>query len=151
MVVPFTQAELMAAPVGFRVPMAARFQDVDAAGIVFFARVLEYFHDAYLAFLADAGQPLPAVLAERRWAAPLRHAEADYLKPIRFGDALEAQLVRARFEGSTLVVGHRLSAAGDGAALALGTTVHVFVDPATFRRTDPPAGLLAAFSRLGSP
>jgi len=149
MAVPFTQAELLAAPVGFRVAMAARFQDVDAAGIVFFARVLEYFHDAYLAFLADAGQPLPAVLAERRWAAPLRHAEADYLRPIRFGDALEVQLVRARFEGSTLVVGHRLAAA-DGAALAVGTTVHVFVDPATFRRADPPAGLVAAFSRLGS-
>ena len=149
MVVPFTQAELMAAPVGFRVPMAARFQDVDAAGIVFFARVLEYFHDAYLAFLADAGQPLPAVLAERRWAAPLRHAEADYLRPIRFGDALRAQLVRARFEGSTLTVGHRL-AAPDGAALAVGSTVHVFVDAASFRRTPPPADLVAAFSRLGS-
>ena len=120
----------------------------EARNILTTPRVLEYFHDAYVAFLGDCGHPLHRVLAERRWAAPLSHAEADYLRPIRFGDALDAQLVRARVEGSTLTVGYRLAAADGQAIVAVGVTVHVFVDPATFRRCDPPADLAAAFNRL---
>lgn len=146
----FTSQQLLEAPAGFCHPLTARFQDVDAAGIVFYPRVLEYCHDAYVAFLAAHGHPLHQVLAERRWAAPLRHAEADYLRPIRFGDALEVLLVRARLEGSVLSLGYRLLPASGGAPLALAQTVHVFVDPVHFKRLEPPADLAAAFRRLGA-
>ena len=44
----FTRSELLAAPAGFTHHLPARFQDCDAAGIVFYARVFDYFHDAYV-------------------------------------------------------------------------------------------------------
>jgi len=49
---------------------AIRFQDIDAAGIIFYPRVLEMFHDTYAAFLAFAGAPLPEVLRSGTWLAP---------------------------------------------------------------------------------
>src|SRR5512145_2250396 len=75
-------------PESFAVERDVRFQDVDAAGIVFYPRVLEYFSDAFVAFLTANGTRLAEVLRERRWGAPLRHAEADYFKPLRYGDRI---------------------------------------------------------------
>lgn len=126
-------------PVEYRTEV--RFQDVDAAGFVFFARVLDYFHDAYVAWLGVLGQPLNQVLAEQRWAAPLKHASADYLRPLRFGDQITVEIGPVRLEDSELTVGYRLCC-GDGLH-CVGQTVHVFVSPSTFKRVPPPAELQA--------
>jgi acyl-CoA thioesterase FadM len=62
--------------------------------------VLAYCHDVYVEFLAANDTPLPKVLEQRAWVAPIRHAEADYLKPLKFGDPVEVCLVRAHLETS---------------------------------------------------
>jgi 1,4-dihydroxy-2-naphthoyl-CoA hydrolase len=129
----------------FREARLVRFQDVDAAGIIFFVRVLEYFHDAYVSFLERAGHPLHIVLADRRWAAPLRHAEADYLSPLRFGDGVEVALAVAHIEASEVTLGWRLEKLPDQRLAAIGQTVHTFVDPATFERVGIPSELRAAW------
>ena len=143
----FTQQELQSAPAHFSHPLKARFQDCDAAGIAFYARIFDWFHDAYVEFLASIGHPLHETLTQGRWVAPMRHAEADYLRPIRFGDAVTVALVRARFEGSVLTLGYRVD--GAGGAAAVGQTVHVWVDPTSFKRVAPPEDLAAAFTRIG--
>jgi 1,4-dihydroxy-2-naphthoyl-CoA hydrolase len=125
-----------------------RFQDVDAAGVVFFPRVLEYLNDAFLALIESAGIDLPAVLRDRRWGAPLRHAEADFLKPLRYGDRVEVAIVRAHREGSALTLGYRIARLGDGALVALGQTAHVFVDLRSFERCPVPTELDAVLARL---
>ena len=140
----FSRDELLAAPAGFSQRREVRFQDVDAAGIVFFARLLEYFHDAYVAWLASAGVSLSDALARKEWAAPLKHVEADFLRPLRFGDAIEVELVRAKLDGSALSVGYRVRALPGGEAVATGHSVHVVVDASTFRRIEPPSALRAA-------
>src|SRR5690606_35065652 len=88
----------------FSAEVAVKFQDVDAAGIVFFARFFDYVHGAYEGFLTASGSPLPDVLREKSWAAPLRHAEADYLRPARYGDILLVELVAAHSEPSELAL-----------------------------------------------
>jgi len=124
-----------------------RFQEVDAAGIVFFSRIQEYFHDAYLAFLAHHGYPLHEVLEQKSWLAPIRHAEADYLKPLRFGSRFEVALVDAHLTDSEATLVFQL---GTTAGLhAVGQTVHTFVDSATFRRCGIPVGLRAVMAELG--
>ena len=160
---PFSRAELLDAPVGFSHELLVRFQDVDAAGIVFFARILDYCHDAYVAFLAAAGCPLDASLRESRWMAPLVHAEADFIRPLRFGDRVRVHLVAARVRESSYTVGYRLERAGDpaggaadarapgplaGEAVAVGQTVHVVVDPRSFARTPLPEAMRDALIRI---
>src|SRR2546425_324228 len=106
---PFTEEELAAArQTSFVHRRIARFQDADAAGVLFFARVFDYFHDGYVELLESAGFQLARVLAEKVWIAPIRHSEAEFLHPIRFGDPLEVAPVRARFEASVLFLGHQI-------------------------------------------
>lgn len=116
-----------------------RFQDVDAAGTIYFPRVLEYFGDAYLGLLTAAGLDVPTMLRERTGAAPLRHAEADFLRPLFFGDEVNVEVVRARLGESSASFGHRITK--DGQLMSVGTTVHVFVDGRTFQKTPLPAAL----------
>jgi 1,4-dihydroxy-2-naphthoyl-CoA hydrolase len=118
-----------------------RFQEVDAAGTIFFPRVLEYFSDAYQELLERAGIDTPRILRERAFAAPLAHAEADYLSPLFFGDTATVELLVARVGSSSVRFGHRVKK-GDAVA-AIGSTVHVFVDGKTFKPTPVPAALTA--------
>jgi 1,4-dihydroxy-2-naphthoyl-CoA hydrolase len=143
----FSTRELATAPV-LATPLehVVRFQDTDAAGIVFFARVLEYFHDAYAVFLRAEGCPLEEAMERKRWAAPLKSSEAHFLRPMRFGDALSTALVRVRLSGSDLEMGYRTSVRGEAAAV--GVLRAVFVDWATFKRAPPPEDVARVFRRI---
>lgn len=118
------------------------FQDVDAAGIVFYARVFDYFHDAYVSFLRARGVPLETALRDGSWVAPLRRAEADYRRPLRFGAAITVALVGLEIDESEYEIGYRIDT-DDGVA-CVGATVHVSVDPTTFRRSPIPGFLRRA-------
>jgi YbgC/YbaW family acyl-CoA thioester hydrolase len=109
---------------------AVRFQDVDAAGIVFYPRVLEYFSDAYMIALRERGIDLPALIAGGAIKLPLVHAEADYLLPLRFGDAIEVEVLAPKLGDTSFTVGYRVTTAGGIAAV--GQTVHVCIDGARF-------------------
>ena len=105
----FAPRALAATSPAFVEPRTVRFQDVDAAGIVFYPRILEYFHDAYVGFLASVDLPLPRVLAEQTFIAPVRRANAEFLRPMRFGDPIDVGLVCAVFVGSSLTLGYRIA------------------------------------------
>jgi 1,4-dihydroxy-2-naphthoyl-CoA hydrolase len=125
--------------------IAVQFQDVDAAGIVFFSRVFEYVHRAYVDFLDFAGCPLAAVIEEKRWAAPLRHAEADYLAPARFGDVVRVALVAASVEATEVSLGWALRFWDDrDGFVAVAQTVHTFVEVSSFRRRPVPDEIVRA-------
>lgn len=134
-----------------RINLAVRFQDVDAAGIVFFARYFEYVHLAYESFLAEAGHPLAEVIREKKWAAPLKHVEADYFSPLRFGDELGVSLVAAEVQDSEISLGWRLACirGEDELVCAVAQTVHTFVELPRFVRTPVPASIAAALQKLG--
>lgn len=131
----------------FEYSVRARFQDVDAAGIVFFARFFEYVHEAYESFLHAHGFPLDVVLKEGKWAAPLRHAEADYRAPVRHGEQLFVQLVLAYVLESEITLGFRV-VRGDSKVCATVQTVHTFVSPRDFQWCPVPSGLVSALQPI---
>ncbi|MEO5368077.1 MAG: acyl-CoA thioesterase [Magnetococcus sp. WYHC-3] len=101
------------------------FHQADPAGVLFFARLFDLAHDAYEAWMRQWGHPLNL---ER--PLPLVHAEADYLRPMRFGDRLRLQLTvvevgRSRFVLECCFLG----TVGDDVMRARVRTVHVAVDP----------------------
>ncbi len=144
----FGRAALLEAAEGYGRDLEVPFHHVDAAGILFYARLFEWFHDVYVAFLAEAGFPLAAQLRGGTAIAPLTHAEADYLAPLRFGDRVRVALVDADVSADRVRLGWRVT--GPAGPAATGVTVHVFVDPTTFRRTPMAGGLRAAFEGLRS-
>jgi len=120
-----------------------RFQDIDAAGIVFFARIFDYFHDAYAGLMASRGLPLPALLARTDWLVPLVRAEADYQRPLRHGDEVTVAVTAVALGRSSLTVDYLIASGGP---CATGRTVHVFVAREGFARLEIPAAVRAAFS-----
>ena len=122
-----------------------KFQDVDAAGTIYFPKVLEYFADNYLTLLTRAGLDVPRMLRTREGAAPLAHAEASFFQPLFFGDAVRVEIRCVKVGSSSVSFGHRL-AKGDQTA-AIGTTVHVFVD-AQFQKANVPERLAAHLRAL---
>lgn len=127
-----------------------RFADSVAGGRMYHPRMLELMHDAYEELLAEAGTPLPLVLRERRWGAPLSHAEVELLAPVAYGDALSVAITAALVQKSRVTFGYRVTALADGEVVALGRTVHAFVDLATFQRIELPEAIAALVERFGS-
>jgi len=125
-----------------------RLQDVDAAGVVFFPRILELFNDTLFAYADAAGCSLVTLMLEDRVVLPVRRAEAEYLKPLRFGEIVEVAPVRCRMDGPDVALGFRLArgcrAGEPGEVAAVGITEHVCVDAEQFCRTEVPGRLLAA-------
>lgn len=126
-----------------------RFQDVDAAGIVFYPRVLEYFSDAYMTALKERRVDVPDMLARGDVKLPLVHAEADYLAPLRFGDTIEVEVLAPKLGETSFTVGYRVTAAGRVAAV--GQTVHVCIDGASFKPRPLPDALRGALATQDTP
>lgn len=127
-------------------PMIVPFQDIDAAGIVFFARIFDYFHNAFVAHLRARGVSLPEVIAGGEWGAPLAHAEADYKFPLRFGDEVRVELVSADLGDTSVTLHFRIVSGSDPVRVhSIGKTVHVTIDRKTFRPRPVPPALRAAY------
>lgn len=66
-----------------------RFQDTDAAGVVYFANILSMCHEAYEASLAASGINLNAFFCYPKIAIPITHVTTDFLRPMFCGDDLK--------------------------------------------------------------
>ena len=71
---------------------AVRFEDVDAASIVFFSRFLSYCHEAMEAMLAPLDGGYAALIVDRRQGMPAVRVEADFAAPLRFGDRMRIEV-----------------------------------------------------------
>ena len=128
----------------FHHPTPPRFQDVDAAGIVFYARLFAYFHDAYVAFLASLGSDmaLHRAIEEADFLIPLVHAEADFKAPLRFGDEATTTVSVHRIGEKSYTTSYQIYR-GDGQLAAQGQTVHACANKGDFRSRPLPEALRA--------
>lgn len=70
-----------------------RFQHCDPAGIVFYPRYFEMFNQIVEDWFAEGiGMSFQTMHIEHKLGVPLVHAEADFLKASRIGDALDFTL-----------------------------------------------------------
>jgi YbgC/YbaW family acyl-CoA thioester hydrolase len=146
---PFAREALLTAePVLHQMSRRVAFQEVDAAGTIYYARVYEYFGDAYIDLLEKGGVSLAAAMQSKVWFAPLVHSEADYLSPMRFGDSVTVHVVKVDCRASAATVGYRI-VSPEGLPLAVGCTVHVFVD-SSFRRCPVPPDVRRALTVAAS-
>lgn len=146
----FTREELeTASPALHTERRPVRFQDVDAAGTLFYPRLLEYFSDAYLSLLATGRVDLRGKIADGSFRAPIVHAEADYLAPLRFGDTAVVEIAGARTGQRSFALGFRVIRQ-DGTLAAVGQVVYVTIDRETFKSTPLPDELLEKLAGDGS-
>ena len=121
----------------FQHKITVPFQDIDAAGIVFFAQLFRYAHETYEQFMSSIGFSLVDILRDYKYLIPLIHAEADYLVPLRHGDNVTILLnVENIGTSSFTLVYNFIDEKGNGRAVA--KTVHVVLSAQGKKKTNIP-------------
>jgi acyl-CoA thioester hydrolase len=114
----------------FRVPIRVRYEETDAAGVVYYANYLRYFEVARVEGLRALGMPIRAV-EERGVLLPVVHAECSYKRPAHVDDLLE---VLMWFESpGRSSFGFTYEVRRDDELLAKGRTRHAVIDRKTRR------------------
>lgn len=124
-----------------------RFEDIDAAGIVFFARFLNYAHDAMERFFDEVPGGYAGLIVDRKVGFPAVHVTSDFTSPLRYGDV-------ARIEGTVTKLGTTachfdfvVRRAKDAVLVAKMKHVHVCSDLTTVTKLPIPADVRAALEK----
>jgi YbgC/YbaW family acyl-CoA thioester hydrolase len=105
-----------------------RFQDVDAAGVLFFGRIYDYCHQAYEELWAAAGVDRRWIFSGADFLIPIAHSEADYKSPIRHGERVTVRVDVTHVGRASFHLAYRvLGPSGPGDLRANARTVHAFV------------------------
>ncbi|NBD32523.1 MAG: 1,4-dihydroxy-2-naphthoyl-CoA hydrolase [Cyanobacteria bacterium] len=122
------------------IPYRVRLADTDAAGVVYFAHLLQMCHTAYEEVLLHQGINLQDYLAQGTIALPIIHGEIDCLRPIFWGDLVWITLTPQFLSETELLIEYDLAAAVESKSiLAKGKTQHVCIHPQTRNRLPFPS------------
>lgn len=113
---------------------AIRFQDTDAAGVVYFANVLAICHEAYEASLAESGIDLRSFFRDPDCAIPIVRASVDFFRPMFCGDVVAVSFNVVELSDSEFEIAYELVAADGTPTLARALTRHVCIEPTRRRR-----------------
>lgn len=93
----------------FRAHLKVRFGDIDHAGIVYYPRIVHYFHMAMEEYFSQAlHQDYARVLEEHRLGLPTVHLEVDFRHPFKFGDRIEVEARVSRIGSRSLTWRYRI-------------------------------------------
>jgi 1,4-dihydroxy-2-naphthoyl-CoA hydrolase len=88
-----------------------RFQETDAAGVVYFANLLALCHEAYEASLAEAGVNLRQFFSSAgEMAVPIAHATVDFCQPLHCGDAIAITLTPRQLSPQSFEISYVITA-----------------------------------------
>lgn len=130
----------------FQYHYTIRFQDTDAAGVVYFAQLLSICHSAYEASLQESGVDLKLFFSRGPVAVPITYTAAEFRRSLHCGDAIAIALRPEQTAADGFEIEYKvLQATGKTAAIA--TTHHVCIDPATHERRSLTSELTAWLAR----
>ncbi len=124
-----------------------RFDEVDAAGIVYFARFFTWCHDAMEAMLAPLADGYTGLVTKRRLGLPAVHVEADYRSPLRFGDEVLVEASVERLGTSSVALRFDIVRSPGREPVAVVKHVVAMVDLGAIRAQPLPDDVRAVFER----
>lgn len=127
----------------FTYARTVRFQETDAAGVVYFANVLTMCHEACEESLAASGFNLKSFFSNPSVAIPIVHASVDFFRPMFCGDQLLIQLVTQQLSINEYEVAYQIFPPSTNKAVAKATTRHVCIEPSSRTRKDLPTDVVA--------
>ncbi|MBV6628094.1 MAG: acyl-CoA thioesterase [Rivularia sp. (in: Bacteria)] len=123
-----------------------RFQDTDAAGVVYFANVLAICHEAYEAALESLGIDIKQFFTNPSMAFPIVHADVDFMRPIYCGDKLLVDLIPLRIRTEEFEIDYKLYI--NQKLVAKAMTRHVCIDAASRKKIGLSAEIVKCLERL---
>jgi 4-hydroxybenzoyl-CoA thioesterase len=134
---------------------AVSFEDVDAAGIVFFARYFGYCHEAMERFFGGVPGGYVGLITKRRIGFPTVHLETDYTAPLRYGDVARIAISVAKLGTTSCTFRYDVTRTSDGAKVASITQVVVSTNLDTMTKLPMPPDcrslLAATANQRGNP
>lgn len=117
--------------------------DTDAAGVVYFAGVMNICHEAYEESLAKVGITLQQFLTNSTIVLPIVHAEVDFFQPMFCGDRLLVNMVCKQLSSHKFAIDYQIfSATASTSLLAKGNTIHVCINSQTRTKVDLPVSII---------
>jgi 1,4-dihydroxy-2-naphthoyl-CoA hydrolase len=115
-----------------------RFQDTDAAGVVYFANVLAMCHEAYEASLAETGIDLKQFFGKGAIAVPIVHASVDLRQPMFCGEQYAIHLTPTQLSPSKFSIQYAIFGAASTQQVSTqqvsqAATIHIAIE--THKRT----------------
>ena len=104
---------------------AVSFEDVDAAGIVFFARYFGYCHEAMERFFGGVPGGYVGLITKRRIGFPAVHLESDFTAPLRYGDVAKVSITVTNVGTTSCTFRYVVKRAADDVTAATITQVVV--------------------------
>ena len=126
---------------------AVRFEEVDAAGILFFARFATYCHEAMELFFESLPGGYAAMIMDRKIGFPAVHVTSDFVSPIRYGDVARITGTVTKLGTTSVHFDFVVTRADDGTSVAKMSHVHVCTDLKTLTKLPFPADIRAALSK----
>jgi 1,4-dihydroxy-2-naphthoyl-CoA hydrolase len=103
--------------------------DTDAAGVIYFAKLLSICHEAYEFELQEHGINLRDFLCSSKTAIPIVHAEIDFLKPLFCRDKVEVVALPTLVNQNRFVVDYQVYLFAQRQQLiARSKTIHLCID-----------------------
>ena len=121
-----------------------RFEEVDAAGIVFFGRFSSYCHDAMERLFDGVPGGYAALITERKVGFPAVHVTSDFKAPIRYGDIARITGTVTKLGTTSCHFAFTITRAKDGVDVASMRHVHVCTNIVTMTKLPLPADVRAA-------
>lgn len=112
------------------------FHMADPAGILFFGNAFSLFHQAFEHFVTECLEiPWNTWFQNPEWIVPIRHAEAEYLKPLLAGEMCKISLSLTAVSSSSFTI----AASFEQKELCCSMkVVHVFCSRATKNKISIP-------------
>jgi 4-hydroxybenzoyl-CoA thioesterase len=129
----------------YRARLKVRFGDIDQAGVVYYPRFLHYFHVAMEEFFsAEVGMDYARVLLDHRFGFPAVHLEADFRRPLRYGDEIDVEVRVVRIGEASVDWRYFVYRVGEAEPAALGQVVTAGIDLDSFTSRPIPDWLRSA-------
>lgn len=107
---------------------AVRFEDIDAAQIVFFPRYLVYCHEALEQLFAPLEGGYASLIMKRRIGLPAVHIDMEFKKPLRYGEEVTIQVDVTKIGNSSCGLRYTIVRVSDGQEMALVNHICVLSD-----------------------
>jgi len=113
-----------------------RFEDTDAAGVVYFANILRICHESYEVSLAASGINIKSFFTNPSVAFPIVHANVDFLRPMYCGDNLMISLLAEKIGLDKFEITYEMII--DEVIVARAITRHVCIDASSKMKQELP-------------
>ncbi|MBE9214058.1 acyl-CoA thioesterase [Plectonema cf. radiosum LEGE 06105] len=123
-----------------------RFQDTDAAGVVYFANVLSICHEAYEAALESLGIDIKQFFTNPSTAFPIVHANVDFMSPMYCGDKLFVSLTPSKIRVEQFEIDYQIYI--NDKLVGKAITRHVCIDATNRQKKGLSAEIVKCLEKL---